>query len=80
MSALIASHYLRIYRIKLAMAQDGTTNPAPQWVDFMRRLIANLESLDPNAEIRLEATLKRVCFSHASTGSILAQFEGITDV
>jgi hypothetical protein len=80
MSDLTASHYLKIYRVKLGMAEVGTTNPPPNWVDFMRRLVANLESLDPNAEIHLEATPKRVCFSHASTGSILARFEGITDV
>jgi hypothetical protein len=75
MTELSASHYLRIYRIKLANAQDGTTHPKPEWVEFMRRVVAALEALNPDARIRLEVTPTRVCFSDSSTGAVLAQFE-----
>ena len=75
MTEFAASHYLRIYRIKLANAQDGTTHPKREWTDFMRRVVAALELLDPNAGVRLEVSPTRVCFSDASTGAILAQFD-----
>jgi hypothetical protein len=80
MSELPSSHYLRIYRIKLEMAQRGTTDPKPEWVEFMRGLVAALESLDPAAEVHLEATRTGVYFSDTATGSIIAQFEGFTEI
>jgi hypothetical protein len=81
MSDLPASHYLRIYRLKLGSAEGGTTHPKAEWVNFVRRLVAALESLDPDAKVRLEANSPaQVCFRDASTGAILAQFDGIADV
>ena len=45
---LPAHYYLRIYRLKLAMAEDGTTPPNPQWENFMRRLVAALTAMKPD--------------------------------
>lgn len=73
MADLPAHHYLRIYRVKLAMASDGTTRPTPSAVEFMKRLITKLEGIDPGAPIRLEITAGVARFTDVKSGAVLAE-------
>jgi len=75
-----ARHYLRIYRIRLAMAEDGTTEPKPEFVTFMRDLIARLEPLDPGTPIQLDTAGGIVRFKNATTGECLAQTSLFADI
>ena len=71
---LPAHYYLRIYRLKLAMAEDGTTPHNPQWETFMRRLVGALRALDPQTPIHLESADGIARFSNAITGALLGEF------
>ena len=71
---LPAHYYLRIYRLKLAMAEDGTTPNNPRWEDFMRRLVARLKAVDPNTPIRLESTDGIARFTNERSGQLLGEF------
>ncbi len=71
---LLAHQYLRIYRLKLTMAEDGTTPPNPAWEDFMRRLVAALRAVDPNTPIRLDSTDGIARFINARTGQLMGEF------
>jgi hypothetical protein len=75
-----AHHYLRIYRIRLAMAEGGTTQPKPEYVTFMRDLITRLEPLDPGTPIRVETGDGIARFKNATTGECLAQTSMVTDI
>jgi hypothetical protein len=66
-------HYLRIYRLKLAMAEEGTTGPSPAAMASFRRFMAVLEALDVNAPIRLETTLGVARFTDARSRMLLAE-------
>lgn len=55
------------------------THPNLKGLSFVRTLVANLESLDPDTPVRLEAFPERARFSNASTGMILAEIE-LSDV
>jgi hypothetical protein len=68
-----AQHYLRIYRLKLAMAEDGTTRPSAAGLEFFKRLVAALEGLDPNAPVRLENPRGTWRFTDARSGLLLAE-------
>jgi hypothetical protein len=50
---LPVSHYLRLYRIRQAMARDGTTHPSIRGRAFFDQLVANLERLDPSLPCHL---------------------------
>jgi hypothetical protein len=65
---LPANHYLRIYKIKLGMALDGTTQAQPQAVQFFRHLVANLSALDPSTPVRLTITESEAAFTSALSG------------
>ena len=71
---LLAHFYLRIYRLKLTMAEDGTTPLNPAWEDFMRRLVAALRAVDPNTPIRLDSTGGIARFINVRTGQLLGEF------
>ncbi len=71
---LPAHYYLRIYRLKLAMAEDGTTPHNPEWETFMRRLVGALRVLDPQTPIQLESIGGIARFSNAVTGAPLGEF------
>jgi hypothetical protein len=68
-----AGHYLKIYRLKLAMAEDGTTSPSVAGVTFFRRLVAALEALDTSTLVRAEATPSMARFTIAHSGLLLAE-------
>jgi hypothetical protein len=70
---LSAEHYLRIYGLKVGMAEDGTTKPRPEFVEGMRVLVAALAKLDPAAPVRLEATDKVARFIDLGSGGLLAE-------
>jgi hypothetical protein len=70
-----AQHYLRIYRLKLRMAEDGTTRPSAAGLAFLRRLVAALEALELNAPVRLETTQEVALFTDARTGLLLAEVQ-----
>ena len=72
MGDLTAHHYLKIYRLKLGMAENGTTHPSPEAIDFMKGLVAQLAAMDPSAPIRLEATSTAARFTDARSGKLLA--------
>lgn len=68
-----ASHYLRIYRIRLGMVDDGTARPSARGVEFMKQLVAALSTLDPSDAVRLQTTEQVARFTNATTGEFLAE-------
>ena len=68
-----AQHYLRIYRLKLSMAEHGTTRPSSAGLEFFRRFVAALETLDVNAPVRLETTQGTARFTDVRSGLLLAE-------
>jgi hypothetical protein len=72
---LPASHYPRIYRIKLATADDGATHPSTEGVTFIRQLVQNLSTLDPDTPVTLDASGSEVVFRNALTGSPLGHVQ-----
>jgi hypothetical protein len=72
-SDLPASHYLRVYRLKLGLAEGGTTTPAPEFVAFMRQLIENLADVDPSTPVELNTSGNEALFRNALTGSLLGR-------
>jgi putative transposase len=77
---LSADHYLRIYRLRLGMAEDGTTHPSADAVESMRRLVAALSAMEPNAPVRLEAVDSSARFIEPLTGQVLAEIRLAADV
>ena len=61
------------------MAERGTTHPTQQWVEFMRNLVANLATLDPDTPVRLEIVCGLARFTDATTGALLGEFFFGTD-
>jgi hypothetical protein len=47
-------YYLKIYRLRLRMAEDGTTRPSAAGLEVFRRLVAALKASDIDAPVRLE--------------------------
>lgn len=74
MSALSAQHYLRIYRTRLSMAERGMTSTRPEIVSGMRRFVAALSALAPDATVQLEIHGQRTRFIAAATGELLGEF------
>lgn len=78
-SGLPANHYLQLYRARLGMAERGTTHPTQQWVEFMRNLVVNLATLDPDTPVGLEIVCGLARFTDATTGALLGEFFFGTD-
>ena len=57
MSDQAAQHYLRIYCLKLSVAEQGTTRPSATALEFFRRFVAALEALDVNVLMAAKALL-----------------------
>ncbi len=76
----LAHHYLKIYRLKLRMAEDGTTRPSPAGLQFFKRFVAALEGLDVNAPVKLATNAGMVRFTDARSGSLLAEVQIGEDV
>jgi hypothetical protein len=68
-----AQHYLRIYRMKVGMAEDGITKPRQRSLEGMRALVAALEKLDALAMVRLDVTQAAARFIDVRSGSLLAE-------
>jgi hypothetical protein len=77
---LSAQHYLRIYRLKLGMADDGTTHPNVEAIEAMKRLVAALSEMDSDAPVRLEAAHSSARFIDPMTGRVLAELRWAADV
>jgi hypothetical protein len=75
-----ASHYLRIYKIKLDIAENRRPHPYPAFVDLLRELVRKLSAMDPSAPVRLDVTTHLWRFSDARTGDLFAEFEPPPDV
>jgi hypothetical protein len=73
-SDLPASHYLRIYKIKLGNAEERATT-SPKVLSFFRTLVANLAALDPSTPVRLTASEQELRFTNAQTGDELGRFQ-----
>jgi hypothetical protein len=70
-----ARHYLRIYRLRLRMAESGTTRPSASALEFFRTFVAALETLDDDAPVRLDTTQGLVRLTDARSGSLLAELK-----
>lgn len=70
-----AQHYLKIYRFRLSMAERGVIRPHAEVVDFMRRLVAGLEMMDPQANVKLETGGGWTRFSVAATDALIAEID-----
>jgi len=75
-----AQHYLRIYRQKLGMAEDGTTRPSAAGLEFFKRFVSALEDLDPDAPVKLETNAGAARFTDARSGLVLAEVQVEDDV
>ena len=73
MSNLTAQHYLEIYLRRQRMISDGVTHPEQRVIDFVNRLVNELETLAPEERIELLASDTDTVFRIASTGKILAE-------
>lgn len=61
------------------MAERGVTSPQPDVVAGMRRLVAGLSVLEPNAEVRPEIRGQQTRFIVAATGDLLGAFTFTSD-
>jgi hypothetical protein len=75
-----ADNYLRIYRVKLVMAEDGTIRPTATALAFFRRFVTTLEALDVNAPVRLETTQAAASFTDARSEVLLAEMQLKDDI
>lgn len=74
MSDLPVQHYLKLYQLRVSMAERGVTSPPPDLVSSMRHLIAGLSAQPPDAGVRLEMEGNRTRFIAATTGELLGEF------
>jgi hypothetical protein len=74
-----ASHYLRIYRIRLDRAEGGITHGSQAGVEFMRELVGNLVKLDPGTPVGLEIVCGLARFTNATNGALLGEILVGTD-
>jgi len=72
MDDLPAQRLLKIWQLRLSMAERGVTNPPPYLMPHMRELVAGLAALDPEAPVRLERHGNQMRFIAAETGAIIA--------
>lgn len=71
MDDLPAQRLLKIWQLRLSMAERGVTNPPPDLIPHMRQLVAGLSALDPEAPVRLERHGERMNFIAAETGMVI---------
>ena len=75
-----AQHYLRIYRLKLGMAEDGTTRSSAAGLEFFKFFVSALEGLDPDTPVKLETNAGVARFTDARSGLLLAELTVEEDV
>lgn len=75
MSEVTAKHLLDIYRLRLKMAETGTTHPKKTVVAGIRRLVAGLETMEPDAKVETDALPGKYTFRNAVTGALIAEIE-----
>ncbi|MDD5705109.1 MAG: hypothetical protein PHR35_04230 [Kiritimatiellae bacterium] len=75
MNEVAAQHLLGIYRLRLEMAESGTTHPAAGAVAGVRRLVAGLEAMSPDAKVKSDALPGKYTFRDALTGLLIAEIE-----
>ncbi|GEP40963.1 hypothetical protein BGE01nite_02540 [Brevifollis gellanilyticus] len=74
-SDLPAHHYLKVYRGRVSLAERGISKPHPEVVDYMRRLVAAFQAMDPQAKVKLETRGSWVRFSVAATDALIAEID-----
>ncbi|WP_156346528.1 hypothetical protein [Verrucomicrobium spinosum] len=72
-------HFLKLYQMRLSMAERGVTSPHPDIVTAMRQLTTSLSAQDPDAKVRLEIHGSRTRFIATATGELLGEFHHTDD-
>ena len=75
-----AGHYLWLYRLRLASAEQGDSHPPADVVAAFRTLVGKLSAMNPSAPVKLTVSGPMVRFGDAETGELLAEFEFPPDV
>jgi hypothetical protein len=77
-----ASHFLRIYQIRLANhhATRANTPPVSRHIAFAERLVARLKTLDPDTPVALAVTDRTTRFTNATTGELLEEIDWVADI
>jgi hypothetical protein len=74
----LAQYYLNVYRLRLVMAENGTTRPSAAGLQFFKQFLAAREELDSSSPIKLEVQDGVASFLEESSGTLLAQIR-VTD-
>jgi len=75
MSKVAVQQLLDIYRLRLEMAESGTTHPKAGVIAGVRRLVAGLEAMAPDEKVEGEALPSKYTFRNARTGALIAEIE-----
>ena len=75
MSEVTAQHLLGIYRARLSMAERGVTHPEPEVVAGVRKLVAGLAAMPPDARVTLDAQPGKYIFKSTLTGDLIAEID-----
>jgi hypothetical protein len=67
-----AGELLNIYKLRMAMQEDGTTNPSEAGRTLTRLLVERLSQLDGAEEIEIDANEHSATFKRVATGETLA--------
>lgn len=71
MNDLPAQHYLKIFQLRLSMAERGITSPSADVVVSMRQLVAQLAAIDPATSVKLEIHGSQARYMKEETGAII---------
>jgi hypothetical protein len=75
MNEISVKQLLDIYRLRLKMAECGTTHPKASVVAGVRKLVAGLEAMAPDAKVEGDALPGKYTFRDARTGAMIAEIE-----
>jgi hypothetical protein len=70
-----AGELLKIYKLKMAMQEHGTTKPSEAGRQLSKLLVVKLSQLDSNEEIEIDANEHLAKFIRVATGETLATLE-----
>jgi hypothetical protein len=69
----LAQYYLHVCRLRLVMAENGTTRPSAAGLQFFKQFVAALEGLERSAPVKLQIHDGVASFTDESSGTLLAQ-------
>jgi len=75
MNEITAKQLLDIYRMRLKMAESGTTHPKASVVAGVRKLVAGLEAMAPEGKVECDALPGKYSFRDALAGAMIAEIE-----